>query len=429
MNWRKFMLGLIAALVIACGWIVGNDGERWPYAFKKGLDVQGGIHLVLEARPTREFPRITPEVRNQAIAVVRARVDGLGVAEPMIQPQGAERVIVDLPGVANPDEALRVLGATATLSFKAHAADLASAPGTPAAPPTLDADWVDTGLTGAMVDRVQVEPDGDGWAVIADFDAAGRTKLGAVSRQLVGKPMAIFLDDRLVSAPIVEQVLDSGNVRIHGDFTAAKARELEVVMEAGSLPVPLAIIENRSIDASLGADAVQRSVMAGGVGAALVMAFMAGYYRLPGMVANAALLVYALLVLALFKLVPVTLTVPGIAGFVLSLGMAVDANVLIFERTKEELAAGLPVHRAIEAGFQRAFSAILDSNVTTLLACAVLFAFGAGMVKGFALTLALGVVASMFTAIAVTRHLLHAWLEARPSRPQDLFGKEATHAR
>lgn len=298
MKWRTFMLGLIAALVVACGWIVGNDGDRWPYAFKKGLDVQGGMHLVLEARPTKDVPTITPAVRNQAIAVVRARVDGLGVAEPMIQPQGPDRVIVDLPGVANPDEALRVLGQTATLSFKAHAADLASAPGAPAAPPTMDADWTDTGLTGAMVDRVAVEPDGDGWAVIADFDAEGAAKLGEVSRQLVGKPMAIFLDDRLVSAPIVEGVLDGGNVRIHGDFTAAKAHELEVVLEAGSLPVPLAIIENRSVDASLGADAVQRSVLAGGVGAFLVMAFKASYYRMPGMIANAALLVYSLLVLA-----------------------------------------------------------------------------------------------------------------------------------
>ncbi len=422
MNWRKLMLGIVTILTLACGWIVANDGDRWPYAFKRGLDVQGGVHLVLQARPTREVPTITPEVREKAMAVVRARVDGLGVAEPLIQARGEDRVIVDLPGVADKDEALRVLGTTAVLTFRAHAADLASPPGAPPAPPSHVPDWVETGLTGGHVTHVSVEPEGSHWAVIADFDALGARKLAEVSRQLVGKPMAIFLDDRLISAPTVQQPLDTGNVRIFGDFTAKAAHELEVVLEAGSLPVPLDVVENRAIDASLGAEAVQRSVLAGGVGAALVMGFMAAYYRLPGVVANVALVVYGLIVLAIFKLVPVTITVPGIAGFVLSIGMAVDANVLIFERTKEELASGRPLHAAIETGFQRAFSAIFDSNVTTLLACGVLFQLGSGMIRGFALTLAIGVVASMFTAIGATRHMLHAVLAARPARAAALFG-------
>jgi preprotein translocase subunit SecD len=423
MNWRKLMLGLVATVALACAWIVAHPGDHWPYAFKRGLDVQGGVHLVLQARPTQETPTITPAVREQAMAVVRARVDGLGVAEPLIQARGTDRVIVDLPGVADQDEALRVLGSTAVLTFRAHAADLASDPGTPAAAPSFEADWVETGLTGGQIDHVVVEPDGAGWAVVADFDADGARKLAEVSRRLVGKPMAIFLDDRLISAPIVEQALETGNVRIHGEFDAKRAHELEVVLEAGSLPVPLDVVENRAIDASLGAEAVQRSILAGGVGAALVMGFMAAYYRLPGVVADVALVVYALAVLALFKLVPVTLTVPGIAGFVLSIGMAVDANVLIFERTKEELAGGRPLHAAIEAGFQRAFGAIFDSNVTTLLACGVLFHFGSGMIRGFALTLAIGVVASMFTAIGATRHMLHAVLERGRHRGAALFGK------
>ena len=422
MNWRKLMLGLVAALTIACGWIVGHDGDRWPYAFKRGLDVQGGVHLVLQAQPTREVPVITPDVRERAMAVVRARVDGLGVAEPLIQARGDDRVIVDLPGVADKDEALRVLGTTAVLTFRAHAADLASAPGAPPAPPSHVPNWAETGLTGGHVTHVRVEPEGDHWAVIADFNAEGARRLAETSRQLVGKPMAIFLDGRMISAPVVQQPLETGNVRIYGDFTAKQARELEVVLEAGALPVPLAVIENRAIDASLGAEAVQRSVIAGAVGAALVMGFMAAYYRLPGVVADGALVVYGLLVLTIFKLVPVTITVPGIAGFVLSIGMAVDANVLIFERTREELAGGRPLHAAIEVGFQRAFSAIFDSNVTTLLACAVLFQMGSGMVRGFALTLAIGVVASMFTAIGATRHLLYAVLTARPTRAASLFG-------
>lgn len=423
---RKLMLGIVTILTLACGWIVANDGDRWPYAFKRGLDVQGGIHLVLQAQPTKQVPTITPEVRERAMAVVRARVDGLGVAEPLIQARGTDRVIVDLPGVADKDEALRVLGTTAVLTFRAHAADLASAPGAPPAPPTHVPDWVETGVVGSHVAHVTVEPEGDRWAVVADMNAEGAAKLAEASRQLVGKPMAIFLDDRLISAPIVQQALDTGNVRIYGDFTAKQARELEVVLEAGSLPVPLAVVENRAIDASLGAEALHRSLVAGGVGAALVMGFMAAYYRMPGMVANAALVVYGLLVLAIFKLVPVTITVPGIAGFVLSIGMAVDANVLIFERTKEELANGRSLHAAVETGFQRAFSAIFDSNVTTLLACGVLFQLGSGMIRGFALTLAIGVVASMFTAIGATRHMLHALLAARPVRAQALFGAPST---
>jgi preprotein translocase subunit SecD len=247
-----------------------------------------------------------------------------------------------------------------------------------------------------------------------------------VSRALLNKPMGIFLDNKLISDPVVRSELNTGNVQITGNFDAKEANELMIVLKAGSLPVPLEVIENRSVDASLGAEAVRASVVAGAVGLALVMAFMALYYRLPGMVANVALVIYSFLVLAIFKLIPITLTVPGIAGFILSLGMAVDANILIFERTKEELKQGRSLYPAIEMGFKRAFSAIVDSNVTTLLSCAILFYFGTGLVKGFALTLAIGVVVSMFTAITASRNLLHWVLEARQLKTPTLFGVEVT---
>jgi preprotein translocase subunit SecD len=419
------MLGAIATLAMAATYLVTTHTDRWPYEFKRGLDIQGGMHLVLQAAPTADVRAITPEVMGAAIAVVRSRVDGLGVAEPLIQPKGADQIIVDLPGIKDPDEALRVLGTTAVLTFRARAADYPEgrpAPAAPGASAPPGGAWVLTGLDGKHLKSVRVDPLEGGWAVTADFDAAGAAKLAEVSRALYGKPLGIFLDDRLVSDPVVRAHLETGNVQITGGFDAAEANELMVVLRAGSLPVPLTVVENRAVDASLGAEAVRASMLAGVVGLVAVVAFMIGWYGLPGVVATLALLIYGVLVLAVFKLVPVTLTVPGIAGFVLSLGMAVDANILIFERTREELQAGRTLFRAIEAGFERAFSAILDSNVTSLLACGVLFAFGTGPVKGFALTLAVGIVISMFTAITATRTLLHAVLEAAPRRGAAAFG-------
>jgi preprotein translocase subunit SecD len=434
MDWRKLMLGLIAILTVGSTYLVLNNTSKWPFEFKRGLDIQGGMHLVLQAQPTDKIKEITPQVMNAAIGVVRSRVDGLGVSEPFIQPKGDDQIIVDMPGIKDKDEALRILGTTAVLTFRAHQADFpggtpAPAARAPGAAPTLENgraqtsnDWVLTGLEGTMVTSARIEPLDGGWAVSAEFNQEGAERLTAVSRQLLHKPLAIFLDDRLISDPIVQTELNGGNIQITGNFDAKEANELMIVLKAGSLPVPLTVIENRSVDAALGAESVRASLIAGIVGVALIMGFMALYYRLPGMVANLALVIYGFLVLAVFKLIPVTLTVPGIAGFILSMGMAVDANILIFERTKEELQQGKTLYAAIEAGFQRAFTAIVDSNVTTLLSCGILFYFGTGLVKGFALTLAVGVVVSMFTAITVSRYLLHGVLEARQLRTPKLFG-------
>ena len=445
MDVRKLMLGLILFLSVVAGYVVAKQEANWPFDFKLGLDIQGGMHLVLQAQPTHDIKIITPEVMSAAIAVVRARVDGLGVAEPLIQPKGADQIIVDLPGISDKDEALRILGKTAILTFRARKADFpegkpapipatspspavvgkANASPQPAKPspsPKPEDEWVLTGVEGRMVTSARVEPLGTSWAVTADFNADGARVVSEVSRKLVGKPMAIFLDHQLISAPIVQTELNTGNIQITGNFDAKAANELMIVLRAGSLPVPLEVVENRSVDASLGAESVRASVIAGIVGFVLVVLFMVGYYGVPGFIASLALIIYGLLVLAVFKMIPITLTVPGIAGFILSLGMAVDANILIFERTKEELKNGRTIYAAVEIGFKRAFSAIFDSNITTLVSCAVLFYFGTGLVKGFALTLAIGVLVSMFTAITASRNLLNLVLNHRSFKSPQLFG-------
>ncbi|MDB5098706.1 MAG: Protein translocase subunit SecD [Cyanobacteria bacterium RYN_339] len=477
MDWRKLMLGLILVLAVGSGYIVLNNGTKWPFEFKRGLDIQGGMHLVLQAKPTDKVKEITPGVMSAAIAVVRNRVDGLGVSEPLIQPKGDDQLIVDMPGIKDKDEALRIIGTTAVLTFRAHKADFpggvpapaatsspaviepaaskaATTPGATGAATTTAAasgaatatvtspspmaggptrdqakdaeansnDWVLTGVEGVMITATRVEPQGSNWAVVADFNSEGSKVLADVSHKLLNKHMAIFLDNKLISDPVVQSELNTGNVMIHGDFDAKKANELMIVLKAGSLPVPLEVIENRSVEASLGAESVRATFLAGIIGAALIMIFMVGYYQIPGAVACAALVIYSLVTLAIFKMIPVTLTVPGIAGFILSMGMAVDANILIFERTKEELKGGRTIYAAIEIGFKRAFSAIFDSNVSSMLTCTVLFYFGTGLVKGFALTLAIGVIISMFTAISATRNLLHWVLEAKQFKSPTLFG-------
>jgi preprotein translocase subunit SecD len=440
------MLGVIVLLAVGSAYLVLNNTNKWPFEFKRGLDIQGGMHLVLQAKTTDKVKEIGPEVMSAAIAVVRNRVDGLGVAEPLIQPKGDDQIIVDMPGIKDKEEALRIIGTTAQLTFRAHKADFpqgkpapvatptpapAGASPTGGAAPTLENvptqpanDWVLTGLEGTMITSARVEPQGSSWAVSAEFNGEGSQVLANVSRALLNKPMGIFLDNKLISDPVVRSELNTGNVQITGNFDAKQANELMIVLKAGSLPVPLEVIENRTVEASLGAESVRATLIAGAVGGALVMLFMVGVYRLPGMIANVALVIYSFINLAIYKLIPITLTVPGIAGFILSVGMAVDANILIFERTKEELRDKRTLYAAIEIGFKRAFSAIFDSNLTTILTCAILFYFGTGLVKGFALTLAIGVIVSMFTAITATRSLMHAVLEKRQERTDGgtLFG-------
>lgn len=409
----KIMLLIIALLIAGAAFV------SFKKPMKMGLDIEGGSHLVVEAQDVKQKivnnevvePAITvnQEVMQSAVAVVRQRVDGLGVAEPLIQRKGERQVIVQLPGIADPQEAVKLIGETAKLDFRKK-------------DPKDPSKWVQTGVFGNMLtDARPINPAGQ-WEISFKFNAEGAKKFGQLTTELVGQPLGIFLDDALVSAPNVNSPITGGEGVIQGNFSPEEARTLAVQLKAGQLPVPLKMVENRTVGPTLGQEAVDRSFRAGVAGIVVVLIFMLWYYRVPGVMANIALFLYALFNLAVFKLIPITLTVPGIAGFILSIGMAVDANVLIFERTKEELRMGKSIFNAVEEGFRRAFSSIFDSNATTLISCVVLYYFGTGLIRGFAVTLAIGVIVSMFTAITVTRTLMRVVVRSRKMRNPAMYG-------
>lgn len=410
---RKILLLVVTFLVLGSLFIL-QDRQHFPT--KLGLDIQGGMQIVLEAKDTKDI-KVTREVMTSVIAVVRNRVDAFGVAEPLIQRKGDRQVIVELAGIKDPERARRLIGRTAQLEFMEQ---IKGKDG--------KVTWKPTGLTGSMLKDAKAEPGSgfgsNGWVVSIAFDRQGAQLFGQLTSRLVGQPLGIALDGQIISSPNVNEPILQGTAQISGDFTAQAAQDLAIQLKAGSLPVPLVEIENRTVGPTLGQDTVTHSIRAGLIGFVLVALFMLFTYRLPGLVADIALAIYSVLVLAIFHLIPITLTVPGIAGFVLSIGMAVDANVLIFERTKEELKRGRTLYSAIEIGFKRAFTSIFDSNMNTLLTCAVLYYFGTGLVRGFALTLALGVIVSLFTAISVTRALLHQILEAKNLKNHAYFGVE-----
>lgn len=382
-------------------------------SLKLGLDLRGGSQLLLQALPAPPLvPEITPEVMRGVETVINNRINSLGVSETLVQRSGRDRLIVELPGIKDPQQAKDRIGTTALLEFKEL---VLGDDGSPL--------WKGVGLTGAEFKHAQAVPmvGGSLWRVTFEFKPEGAKKFGELTSRLVGKPIGIFLDgqptDRDADGTpvpmesyrgvIVREPILAGSGEITGSFSKDQAVDLAVKLNAGALPVPVKILEERTVGATLGQDSIQKSLVAGGVGIALVMLFMVVVYGVPGLVADVALILYTLATLAIFKAVPVTLTLAGIAGFILSVGMAVDANILIFERTKEELRAGRALYMAIETGFQKAFSSIFDSNANSLIACSVLLLCGTSIVKGFALTLAIGVLVSMFTAITATRTLLH----------------------
>jgi len=401
--------------------------------FKQGLDLRGGTQVLLQARPTTG-QRVTSEDMQAAKAIVDRRVNGLGVTEPLVQLQGENRIIVELPGVDNPDQAVQTLKNTGQLEF----VEIGSSTNSPFAniqqgsyvrtsnndrTPTKEelgktalpyADNVfKTVMTGRELKNAAVSLDQYGAPTISfELTDEGGKLFGAYTQAHVGDILAIVLDNVVLSAPRIQSVIPDGRGEITGRFTRDEADSLAVQMRYGSLPVPLEVVNRRTIGATLGADSIQKSIVAGMIGLATVLLFMVIYYRLPGTMAALALVIYALLNLAVYKLIPVTLTLPGITGFLLSTGMAVDANILIFERMKEELRWGRPLKVALEAGFSRAWTSIFDSNFSTLITCAILImfgrTFGAQAVLGFAITLAIGVLISMFTAVIVTRTFLRA---------------------
>jgi len=393
-----------------------------------GLDLVGGVQALLEADMPPETV-ISPEAMETTRTIIENRANGLlGVGEAIVQIAGDRRIVVELPGETDPAKALSVVGETGQLEF-VDVSDISSqeAGGIqgaalvtdyPAPPSDIDPDtrvW-HTIMTGASLDSVGTQQDRLGqWSVVFQLDSEGADIFGQYTTDNRGKLLAIVLDKQVISAPRVNAVILGGRGSITGDFTAQEAGDLALQLRYGSLPIPLKIAESRTIGPTLGQDSLQKSLIAGFIGLGLVIVFMAGYYRLPGLLANLALLVYVAITFALFKLIPITLTLPGIAGFVLSIGVAVDANILIFERMKEELKEGRRLHQAIDFGWDRAWPSIRDSNLSTLITCAILFwfgsAFGASVVKGFAVTLALGVGVSLFTAIVVTRSFLHVVLD------------------
>ncbi|HEY9668415.1 MAG TPA: protein translocase subunit SecD, partial [Coleofasciculaceae cyanobacterium] len=437
MQRQRWLLALILVVVGLAIWVLAN------YPIRRGLDLQGGAQLTIQVKTTPEIKQITQKELEAVLSVVENRVNALGVSEPVVQTVGSDQILVQLPGVNDPKEAERVLGGTAQLEFRKQKSgteaqlpieiqireglrqkqeelrksgdEKAIAENQAALERSNDAIaqlFESANLTGKNLQDAGYQPTqvGERWEVTLRFDGPGANAFAQLTKELAGtgRSIGIFLDEVLISYPNVgpefaQTGITGGSAVITGNFTAQEARELAVQVQGGALPVPVEIVENRTVGATLGQDSIRRSIIAGIGGLVLVLVFMGIYYRLPGLIADVALIIYAVLTMAVFAFLGVTLTLPGIAGFILSIGMAVDANVLIFERTREELRAGKTMYRSVESGFYRAFSSILDGNVTTVIACLALFWLGSGLVKGFALTLGLGVVVSMFTALTCSR--------------------------
>ena len=383
--------------------------------FRLGLDLQGGTHLVYEA----DVSKIKGTEQADALVgirdVIERRVNLFGVSEPVVQVDtsgGHHRLIVELAGVKNVADAIKMIGKTPFLEFKEERTKAETnkilAAQKKGKMLRVDPYFKSTGLDGRMLKGAQVnfnqntgQPE-----IVFKLNGEGKKLFAEITKRNVGKRVAIYLDGLPISIPVVNEEIDSGDARITGDFTIEKARKLARNLNAGALPVPIKLISQQTVGASLGKISLVKSLRAGIIGFILVALFMILYYRLPGFLAVLSLSVYGTLILALFKMIPVTLTLAGIAGFILSIGMAVDANVLIFERMKEELRLGKELHLAIEEGFRRAWSSIRDGNASTLITAFILYEVGVSFVKGFALTLSIGVLTSMFTAVVFTRQIL-----------------------
>ncbi|MBI5594525.1 MAG: protein translocase subunit SecD [Elusimicrobia bacterium] len=414
---------------------------RPKHLLNLGLDLRGGSHLLMELE-IEKLPHDADvaDALSRAIEILRNRVDALGVAEPLIARQGERWIVVQLPGIKNAQAAKEIIGTTALLEFRMvddsqaardAAGKIYEKVGDPFAESkvsTAAAALLPAGtelfrgrgsefyvlrstvpLTGALLDSARVETGDNGLPIVAfKWKPEGGRIFGDLTSANVGKNMAIVLDGVVQSAPVIRGPIRGGSGIIEGNFKMEEARKLAIVLRAGSLPAPLRIIEERTIGATLGEDSIRAGMRASAVGFTLVVIFMILYYKFSGVIADAALLLNLLFTVALMAYFGATLTLPGIAGLLLTVGMAVDANVLIFERIREELRLGKPTRISIEAGYDKAFTAILDGNLTTLIAALFLFQFGTGPIKGFAVTLTLGLTVSMFTAIVVTRMIFES---------------------
>lgn len=375
---------------------------------KLGLDLKGGVYAVLEAAPEKEGDVIDNETMNSLIEVLDRRINGIGVAESVVQKAGNNRVIIELPGISDTTEAINMIGKTALLEFKIM--DENGNLG-----PTL--------LTGGALKKAQVGYGNLGEPQINfEMKPEGAIEFARITRENVGKQLAIVLDGKVQTAPVIRTEIPGGTGSISGNYTVEEAKRTATLLNSGALPIKAEIVETRTVGASLGDESIAASMVAGKVAMALIGIFMLVFYRFPGIVADIALVCFGVITFALLQFIGATLTLPGIAGLILSAGMAVDANVIIFERIKEELGFGNTIRGAINAGFSKGFVAIFDSNLTTLIITGILFIFGTGPVKGFAVTLTIGTVASMFTAIVMTKVLLMVFVEVFHLNNPKLFG-------
>lgn len=439
-------------------------GINRDFSTHLGLDLVGGLQALLEA-DVPASTSINPSDMQIAQQIVSNRVNALGVSEPVVQQAGSRRIVIELPGETDPEKALAIIKQTGLLEF-VDMTSLTSSEAASLVGKKINTDWVPAGsqptqnttptpathstpsltpegsiaptvtpsstitstvpvvtgptfhtvMTGADLTNVGVQSNtGGGYVVGFELNSEGTQIFKDFTSAHVGQILGIALDKQVISVPGISTAITGGKGVIEGKFTSDEANNLALQLKYGSLPIPLKVITSETVGPTLGQDSLRASLIAGAIGMAVVILFMGLYYRLPGVVADLALICYALLTYALFRLIPVTLTLPGIAGFILSVGVAVDANVLIFERIKEELRSGKTLKNSIDLGWKNAWPSIRDSNFSTLITCAILFwfgnTFGASIVKGFSLTLAIGVLVSMFTAIVVTRTFLHTILD------------------
>jgi preprotein translocase subunit SecD len=468
----KTFSSLVAVLLIAAAalWIVLPKGSKinlnkikisYNQQFKVhlGLDLQGGSHLVYQADFKNVSAADQPDALNSVRDTIERRVNSFGVSEPLVQVSGTDRIVVELPGIKDINQAINQIGQTPTLEFKTlNPNPPTSTPVSASGVANLNVadQWVSTGLSGKQLSKATVDiQSGQGLnsqvVVRLQFNDEGAKLFSQITSANIGRQVAIFLDGQVLSAPTVQTAITDGSAVITGNFTIDEAKALATRLNSGALPVPIKLISQETVGATLGKESVQKSVVAGIIGLLMIIIFMIVYYRFPGFLATFALFVYALISFAVFKigvsftavvlvglffflgltinawfgvlallsyiilmfanaLSPVTLTLAGIAGFILSIGMAVDANILIFERLKEEIRAGKEIHKAVDDGFDRAWLSIRDSNVSSLITTVILYLFGTPSIKGFAITLGIGILISMFTAITVTRTFLKAFV-------------------
>lgn len=404
MRVRKGKMVIFSLLVISILVTVALTGQQVANRITLGLDLQGGFEVLYEAEPLEKGQKITASTLNDAAQAVSRRIDVLGVSEPQITVEGEDRIRVQLAGVTDPDKARDILGKPAVLTFRAPDGKKVLMRGTDLKEGGAKQDYNENG-----------QP-------IVNVKFKDPKLFAKYTKEYLGQPMPIYLDQQELSSPVIQDVIAGGNAQISGNFTTEEAKELANLLNAGALPVKLKEKQSFAVDSTLGKESLMKSLEAGVYALLIIFIFMIGYYRLPGLVAVITLVTYGYLVLLVFSLLHVTLTLPGIAAFILGVGMAVDANILMYERIKDEMRHGKSVPSAFKSGSRRSFLTIFDANITTVIAAAVLFYFGTAGVRGFSVSLITGILVSFLTAVALSRILLNLLVKSNLFRHPKWFG-------